>query len=502
MNKKRKKKNNNKNKLQIKKTKTLQVQNIINTFSKFINIPQLNDDNIDYYYLNDTKGYNTIISSKFDIIDNDTINDYYVYYTDNLIGSNKLQDLLNKTFIIKIFPTDNQKNILLKWMDSYIDMYNCVINKIKIFKKEYNEIHNKILKYNEIPFNFTLNQLKKDCAEYKEELSIKTHINKHILDYAIQDALNALSSIVSNLNKNNIKNSRLRYLKKTKSNKIIKIEGQITSNNSFCSSMLGKILKSEPEINYKTKIKKTAILKYDSKKDKFFLYYKEKINKDEEKDINKIGSFDLGLRTFLTGISNNYTIEYGSQINEHIKKILEKMDKIKKKKTVKDKNKYIKKQNPIQNIKQLFEIKPINKHKLIKNKRKHLLKYEKYLSNYINDVHWQIVNNMTNRFDYIILGNFSTKNMVESDSTSKMNKRIGNALKIYQFKQKLKYKCLIKGCKYKEIDEYMTTQCCSNCSKVNPNIKGKKIFECKNCNHVYDRDINSAKNIFMKSIKC
>ena len=108
---------------------------------------------------------------------------------------------------------------------------------------------------------------------------------------------------------------------------------------------------------------------------------------------------------------------------------------------------------------------------------------------------------MTKRFDYIILGNFSTKNMVESDSTSKMNKRIGNALKLYQFKQKLKYKCLIKGCKYKVINEYMTTQCCSNCSKVNPNIKDKKIFECINCNHIYDRDINSAKNIFMKSLK-
>jgi transposase len=51
------------------------------------------------------------------------------------------------------------------------------------------------------------------------------------------------------------------------------------------------------------------------------------------------------------------------------------------------------------------------------------------------------------------------------------------------------------------IDEYMTTQCCSNCSKVNFEIKEKKEFECVNCGHIYDRDINSAKNIFMKSLK-
>ena len=91
--------------------------------------------------------------------------------------------------------------------------------------------------------------------------------------------------------------------------------------------------------------------------------------------------------------------------------------------------------------------------------------------------------------------------MVETDSTSNMNKRIGNALKLYQFKQKLKYKCLIRGCKYKVINEYMTTQCCSFCSKVNSDIKDKKVFECIGCGYKYDRDINSAKNILMKSLK-
>jgi len=330
--------------------------------------------------------------------------------------------------------------------------------------------------------------LKKDFFDYKNELSEKTKINKHILDYAIQDALNALESVKTNLENGNIKNSRLRCLKKSKSNKIIKIENQICQKNSFCSSILSKVLKSKPELNYNKDVEQTAILKYNSKTDKFTFHLKYKINRVENKSIEKIGCFDIGLRTFLSGISNNYTIEYGHQINIHIKKILNKMDKIKSKKSVKNKLEYSVKNG-------------VDRHKLIKNKRKHLLKYERYLSNYINNVHWQIANDMIKRFDYIVLGNFSTKKMVESDSTNKMNKRIGNALKLYQFKQKLRYKCLIKGKKYKVIDEYMTTQCCSNCSKVNSDIKAKKIFECKNCNHIYDRDINSAKNIFLKSIK-
>lgn len=466
-----------------RKKKTSQVQNIIKTFSQFVNIPQLNDNSIDYQILSDTKGSNTIISTEYNIIDNG-----FEYYQDNLVGTNKLSDLLNQTYIIKILPTQNQKKILLKWMDAYIDMYNKVLNKIKTIRKQLNEKHNKVFKYNEIEFDFNLNKLKVEFSDYKDKLNKQTQINKHILDYAIQDALNAFESVKTNLEKGNIKKSRLRYLKKSKPNKIIKIEKQITSTDSFCTSILGKVLKSKPFINYKNATEQVAILKYNSKTNKFTFHLKYKIDYIKEKLIEKIGCFDIGLRTFFTGISNNYTIEYGYQINSHIRTILEKMDRIKRKKMVKNKLEYFVKHN-------------ISKKKLIRNKKKHLLKYEKYLSNYINNIHWQIANDMTKRFDYIILGNFSTKNMVESDSTGKMNKRIGNALKLYQFKQKLKYKCLLRGCKYKVVNEYMTTQCCSFCSKVNPDIKDKKVFECANCNHIYDRDINSAKNIFMKSLK-
>ena len=127
---------NNKKKKKLKffnkKKKTSQVQNIIKTFSQFINIPQFNDNSIDYNILSDTKGYNTIVSSTHNIIENG-----FNYYNDTLIGTNKLSDLLNKTYTVKILPNKKQKDILLKWMDAYIDMYNIVLNKIKTIRKEY-----------------------------------------------------------------------------------------------------------------------------------------------------------------------------------------------------------------------------------------------------------------------------------------------------------------------------------------------------------------------------
>ena len=90
--------------------------------------------------------------------------------------------------------------------------------------------------------------------------------------------------------------------------------------------------------------------------------------------------------------------------------------------------------------------------------------------------------------------------MVESDKTQSINKRIGSSLKFYQFRQKLTYKCLLKGCKLTIVDEYNTTKGCSNCSKLN-DIGSSKEYECKGCKKKYPRDVNSAKNILLRAIK-
>jgi hypothetical protein len=148
-----------------RKKKTLQVQNIIKTFSQFVNIPQLNDVSIDYYILNDTKGSDTIISTNFKIIENG-----FNFYYDNLIGSNKLSDLTNQTYTVKLLPTRKQKTTLLKWMDAYIDMYNQILNKIKNIRNDLNKQYKTVFKYNEIDFDLNLNKLKVEFADYKAML--------------------------------------------------------------------------------------------------------------------------------------------------------------------------------------------------------------------------------------------------------------------------------------------------------------------------------------------
>ncbi len=72
--------------------------------------------------------------------------------------------------------------------------------------------------------NLNLTKLKKDLKPFKQILINKSKFDSHTLDYCINDILISLSSIISNLNNGHCKNSRLRFLKKSKKNKIIKIK--------------------------------------------------------------------------------------------------------------------------------------------------------------------------------------------------------------------------------------------------------------------------------------
>jgi transposase len=450
------------------KSNILKYNNLINLPQK--NNIQFNDDNI-HYNPNTNKFQSSLINGiKVSKFNSKIINDNkkFKLQSDNLIEDRPLKDILIKTYKVLLKPNDKQKKSLFAWMDSWIDMYNKVLFIIKKERKTQSEKANKSLQYNEMSLdNLEINKLKKDLKQFKDELNKKTQINLHTLDYCINDVLTMLKSSISNLKSKNFKKSKLRYIKKTKKSKIFKIEnfGSITEN-SFCTSVFGKHLKSNPSINYKKANSSLTTIQY--KDNKFYMLIKKKLVIQQHSiKKQKIISLDGGHRTFLSGLSNNHLIEIGDKVDKKIKKKLIKMDKIKARKA--------------------------------RHKRKHLLKHEKDLSNYINNLHWQTINYLTTNYNHVLLGNYSTKEMVENDKTNKMNKRIGSSLKFFQFRTKLKYKCLIRGCKFGLIDEYNTTKACSNCSTLN-NIGSSKEYKCKHCEHLYPRDINSTKNILLKSI--
>lgn len=437
-------------------------------YNKLIKLPI--KDHITFVKTNVINGVHTEnYESKINLIKN--INNVHLQ-NDDLINGRKLKDVLIKTKRILLLPTFKQKEYLLKWMDAWIDMYNEVVCFIKNERKKQSIQLNKTLRYSQMNLiNLDRTKLKKDFKQFKNNLVKKTGIDSHILDYCINDVLAMFKSSITNLRNANTKKSKLRYIKKTKKSKIFKIEnyGSITAN-SFLTSKLGKFMKSKPQINYKKQNSSMTTIQYVN--GKFYMLIKKKLNIKKHPIINqKIISLDPGHKTFLTGLSNKCLIEIGKNIDKKIKKRLVKMDKIKS-----------------------------LKRKQVKHKRKYLLKHERKLSNSVNNLHWQVVNYLTTNYNHILLGNYSTKEMVENDKSNKMNKRIGSSLKFYQFRQKLIYKCILKSCKFSLIDEFNTTKACSNCSTLN-DIGSSRVYNCKHCLQSYTRDTNSSKNILLRAIQ-
>ena len=81
-----------------------------------------------------------------------------------------------------------------------------------------------------------------------------------------------------------------------------------------------------------------------------------------------------------------------------------------------------------------------------------------------------------------------------------ITKRVALIMKLFEFKERLKYKCYLNNCEYCEINEMYTSKTCSYCGCVKENLGGNKIYNCNKCHMIIDRDINGAKNILMKSI--
>lgn len=117
-----------------------------------------------------------------------------------------------------------------------------------------------------------------------------------------------LSSSISNLNNGNCKKSKLKYIKKTKKSKIIKLEnnGSTITNTTFCTSKIGKIMKSCPTINYKKRNSSICIIQF--KKGFFYMLTKKKLNTKKRKHKikrQKIISLDAGHRTYFTCLTDD-----------------------------------------------------------------------------------------------------------------------------------------------------------------------------------------------------
>ena len=248
---------------------------------------------------------------------------------------------------------------------------------------------------------------------------------------------------------------------------------------------------------------------------------------------NKIISLDPGVRTFQTGYDpEGKIIECGEKSIKKIKKIFNSISKfdsllntriintIPQDELIEIKNKIKEKSYPKPKPKQksknrkekekngTFQEKDIKKKCLSLEKRNYWrsrTKLYKKCNGEINNLHNKVGCFLTTNYKNILLPEFQVSKMIRkirkesSDSNRVINSRTAHmmqCLSFYKFKMKLKGLCEKRGCNLYIVDESYTSKTCGRCGE----LKGNKVFTCKNCNLIIDRDWNGARNILLKNL--
>lgn len=492
------------------------LKNNIDLYSKKVPLYNLflnNDTNSNTNSWYDKKIYNIDIND----------NNIYEFIKSELV----IPDKILKCEKIILLPTKEQKNLLLNMLEGYRLIYNHTLKFIK--KREYNKFHNNriVLEEDTIiktekkeytkyikEYNKNLNNIEKECVGiiddvinniFKKEIrqfeinnlkkennndmilddkKIKTYFIKdeihkvskkfktpvHTLNYAVKLACASYKSCLTNLKNGNIKHFNIRYIKSNKSSLIMDIEKTVFNKESFITSVLGKEMKNNKNIEYI--INNDCKLHYNRNKDIFTLLVPKEIEhiiKNNNKD--EYISIDLGLRTLMNCKTNKEYIQIGNNVKTTIKKHLEKQDKC----------------NLIQNK---------------KNKEKILKRLREKLKNKVDDFQWKTINSLTTNYKNIIIGKWSTKDIIKKEDSilQKMNKRIIQSISYYKLLERLKFKSIINKNNLIIKEEWYTSKTCTSCGNKKEDLGGNKIYSCVKCNLKTDRDYNGCRNIFLSCI--
>ncbi len=379
---------------------------------------------------------------------------------------------------VELILTDEQKNIINHWLAAYFQMYNCTIKHLKTFQRPKKDYY---IKYEDLLRTLLKKQNDAIQADSQDpNIKRNTTIKTHDLDAAIRLACTVVETCIKNKDKGLINDYEIRYWDSNKESFIMDLEkanfsNKKITNGTIRNKVLGKVngMYNGSQFDFKT-VDHDCKLRYDTLTNKYELFVPENVTDGEyfgPKDTIII--LDPGVRTFLTGVSENKVIKIGDNCREKIANLLILIDGLEKNTRIpKDKrNKVIKRHNA-------------------------------KITNLVDDMHWRTIDYLTKNYGMILMGNMSSKQIISNDNRVQldaMTKRVVSRMKIFQFKQRLETKCSIRKVKYKCVNESYTSITCSVCGNINYDLGSNDVYNCSKCKTIIDRDVNGARNIYIKA---
>ena len=379
---------------------------------------------------------------------------------------------------IRIFPKNN-------------DAYH---QAITLFRRAYNLAMERYINNTYLDDNGKILNLRPIIKKIvKQEQKDKNHAyNSIIVDNAVLAAKQNFLTVCKNNKKLKGQSSGFSSLK-FKSKKGVKHSFKIDrlpKSGMPCMKQLGDIVITEtiPEEAYN----KTAIITYD--KGRWYINVQQHITlKDEIQGKVECVAIDQGVRTFAT----TYSPQDASFVGEDFAKttlfpLMKKVDNY-----LSQKQKLF---NQFPNVK--FNDLPQWTRDRITNCDKQITKLKCKKEHVLNDLHHRFAYDLVNNFDCIFLPTFKTRGMVRREgkvrtirrNTARQMLDLGH----YKFKMVLKWYAKKYGKKVIDCNEAYTSRTRSWNGDIDERLQGKKIIKDKD--FIVNRDVNGARNIFIKCL--
>lgn len=194
---------------------------------------------------------------------------------------------------------------------------------------------------------------------------------------------------------------------------------------------------------------------------------------------NEVIALDPGVRTFMTGYDpSGKILEIGAKDMTRIYRLCDTMDDLQ--------SRF---QKPTTKARKRYRLK--RAWKRLQMRVRHL----------IDEVHKKTTLALVKSYKAVLLPKFETSQMVKKAKRKIRSKTARGMLTWahYRFQQRLIDKTReYRQCTVVIVDESYTSKTCGACGHIHQKLGGNKVFKCPSCGVKLDRDVNGARNILLK----
>lgn len=241
------------------------------------------------------------------------------------------------------------------------------------------------------------------------------------------------------------------------------------------------LVKIREKLRFNGKINSVTI---SQKANKFYASFSMQISHDEYNKTHKIKNLnnqsigiDLGIKEFVC-LSNGLMIKAPKPLNKLTRLLVKRQRRLSKKQHAKTK------QEAINGVKK--------SNNYLKESKK-LAKLHSKIANIRSDFLHKLSSIIIKNFDYIGLESLNVKGMIKNHKLAKSLVDVS----FYEFNRQLEYKANYMQKEIHRVDKfYPSSKTCCVCGNIKQDLTLKdRIYKCKSCGNIIDRDLNASINL-------